>query len=70
MSEVRVVTSDFVNLQVSTSKNDVSFGEKRFPKDITVGNLKVGGFFVIYIKLNNRPKLLNYVGFFSRLNWN
>lgn len=59
MGEVKVITSDFVNLQVSTSKNDVSFGEKRFPKDITVADLKVGGFqfLPIQAKLNIGTKL-------------
>lgn len=41
MADYRVVTSDFVNLHVTTSKNDVSFNEKRFPKDITIKDLKV-----------------------------
>ncbi|XP_066245393.1 tubulin-folding cofactor B-like [Euwallacea similis] len=40
MGDIKVVTSDFVNLQISTSKNDICFGEKRFPKDITVSDLK------------------------------
>ncbi|KAK9881935.1 hypothetical protein WA026_018129 [Henosepilachna vigintioctopunctata] len=40
MGDYKVVTSDFVNLQISTSKNDISFAEKRFPKDITIVDLK------------------------------
>ncbi|CAG9772113.1 unnamed protein product [Ceutorhynchus assimilis] len=40
MGDMKVITSDFVNLQISTSKNDISFNEKRFPKDITIGDLK------------------------------
>ncbi|CAG9861626.1 unnamed protein product [Phyllotreta striolata] len=40
MADYKVITSDFVNLQISTSKNDISFNEKRFPKDITITNLK------------------------------
>uniref|UniRef100_A0A6P7H015 Tubulin-folding cofactor B-like n=1 Tax=Diabrotica virgifera virgifera TaxID=50390 RepID=A0A6P7H015_DIAVI len=41
MADFKVVTSDFVNLQISTSKDDLSFNEKRFPKDITISDLKV-----------------------------
>ena len=41
MADYKVLTSDFVNLHVTTSKNDVSFNEKRFPKDITISDLKV-----------------------------
>lgn len=44
MGDFKVITSDFVNLQISTSKNDISFAEKRFPKSLTVGELKVCGF--------------------------
>ncbi|XP_060526801.1 tubulin-folding cofactor B [Cylas formicarius] len=40
MGDIQVLTSDFVNLQISTSKNDISFGERRFPKDITISELK------------------------------
>uniref|UniRef100_A0A6P7GVT6 Tubulin-folding cofactor B n=1 Tax=Diabrotica virgifera virgifera TaxID=50390 RepID=A0A6P7GVT6_DIAVI len=41
MADFKVVTSDFVNLQISTSKDDLSFNEKRFPKDISISDLKV-----------------------------
>lgn len=41
MADYRVITSDFVNLHISTSKDDISFSEKRFMKDITVSDLKV-----------------------------
>jgi len=40
MSEFKVVTSDFVTVQISTSKDDLSFSEKRFAKDITISDLK------------------------------
>lgn len=42
MADIKVITSDFANLQISTSKMDISFGEKRFPKDLTISDLKVG----------------------------
>ncbi|CAG9815288.1 unnamed protein product [Phaedon cochleariae] len=41
MTDFKVVTSDFLNLQISTSKNDISFNEKRFPKDLIISDLKV-----------------------------
>ncbi|EEZ98061.1 tubulin-folding cofactor B [Tribolium castaneum] len=40
MADFKVITSDFVRLHISTSKDDVSFEEKRFPKDITISDLK------------------------------
>ncbi|KAK4881609.1 hypothetical protein RN001_004928 [Aquatica leii] len=40
MADYRVVTSDFVNLHISTSNDESSFNEKRFPKDITISELK------------------------------
>jgi len=40
MADFKVITSDFVTLQISTSGDDISFNEKRFPKDITVSDLK------------------------------
>lgn len=40
MADYKVITSDFVNLQISTSGHDLSFNERRFPKDITISNLK------------------------------
>ncbi|XP_017776441.1 PREDICTED: tubulin-folding cofactor B-like [Nicrophorus vespilloides] len=41
MADFKIITSDFVNVQISTSKDDISlFNEKRFPKDITVLDLK------------------------------
>jgi len=40
MGDIKVITSDFVNLQISTSKDDISFGEKRFPKDLTISDFK------------------------------
>ncbi|KRT80484.1 hypothetical protein AMK59_7011, partial [Oryctes borbonicus] len=40
MADYKVITSDFVNLHISTSKDDMSFSEKRFPKDITITDLK------------------------------
>ncbi|KAF7268843.1 tubulin-binding cofactor B [Rhynchophorus ferrugineus] len=40
MGDITVITSDFLNLQISTSKNDISFGEKRFPKNLTISDLK------------------------------
>lgn len=42
MADIKVITSDFVNLHISTSKNEILFSEKRFPKDINVSDLKVG----------------------------
>lgn len=47
MSEYKVVTQDYVNVQISTSKDDISFNEKRFQKGISVIDLKV---FVMHIK--------------------
>lgn len=41
MADYKVVTSDFVNVHISTSKDDISFSEKRFSKDITIAGLKV-----------------------------
>lgn len=41
MADFKIVTSEFLNLQISTSKDDLSFNEKRFPKDITISDLKV-----------------------------
>lgn len=41
MAEFKVITSDFINLQISTSKDDISFSEKRFPKDLSITDLKV-----------------------------
>lgn len=46
MADYTVITSDFANLFISTSKDDISFSEKRFPKNITVSDLKV-----LYTKL-------------------
>ncbi|XP_050296225.1 tubulin-folding cofactor B [Anthonomus grandis grandis] len=40
MGDVKVITSDFVHVQISTSVNHATFGEKRFPKDITISELK------------------------------
>lgn len=40
MADLTVVTSDFVKLHISTSKDDISFNEKRFAKDISISNLK------------------------------
>lgn len=40
MSEYKVVTQDYVNVQISTSKDDISFNEKRFQKGISVIDLK------------------------------
>lgn len=42
MADFKVITSDFVNLHISTSKDEISFSEKRFPKDLTISDLKVG----------------------------
>lgn len=47
MADIRVITSDFVNLQISTSKDKISFVEKRFPKDISVAELKVCAIFIM-----------------------
>lgn len=41
MADYKVITPDFINVHISTSKDDISFSEKRFPKNITVGDLKV-----------------------------
>lgn len=41
MADFQVITADFLNLHISTSKDDISFSEKRFAKDITVSDLKV-----------------------------
>ncbi|XP_056630869.1 tubulin-folding cofactor B [Diorhabda sublineata] len=35
-----VISSDFVNVHISTSKDDISFNEKRFSKDLTISDLK------------------------------
>lgn len=40
MSEYQVITQDYVNVQISTSKDDISFNEKRFPKSLTIMALK------------------------------
>lgn len=40
MSEYKVITQDYVNVQISTSKDDICFNEKRFQKGITIINLK------------------------------
>ncbi|ENN71732.1 hypothetical protein HUJ04_006219 [Dendroctonus ponderosae] len=40
MADIKVITSDFANLQISTPKMDISFGDKRFPKDLTISDLK------------------------------
>lgn len=41
MADYTVITPDFVNVYISTSKDDISFSEKRFPKNITIADLKV-----------------------------
>lgn len=41
MADYTVITPDFVNVYISTSKDDLLFSEKRFPKNITVADLKV-----------------------------
>ncbi|RZC36572.1 tubulin-folding cofactor B [Asbolus verrucosus] len=40
MTDFKVITPDFVKLHISTSKDDISFNEKRFPKDLTISDLK------------------------------
>ncbi|KAJ8920502.1 hypothetical protein NQ315_005371 [Exocentrus adspersus] len=40
MADFKVITSDFVNLHISTSKDDISFSEKRFPKSLNIADLK------------------------------
>ncbi|CAH0553956.1 unnamed protein product [Brassicogethes aeneus] len=40
MADFKVVTADYVKVQISTSKNDLGDVEKRFPKDITILQLK------------------------------
>ncbi|KAF2901053.1 hypothetical protein ILUMI_05109 [Ignelater luminosus] len=40
MADYTVITSDFINVFISTSNDDISFGEKRFPKDLTISDLK------------------------------
>lgn len=40
MADFKVVTSGYLTVQISTSKADISFNERRFPKDITVSELK------------------------------
>ncbi|XP_018328178.1 tubulin-folding cofactor B [Agrilus planipennis] len=40
MADYKVVTSDFLNVQISTSKDDFIHNERRFTKDITVRDLK------------------------------
>ncbi|XP_019877381.2 tubulin-folding cofactor B [Aethina tumida] len=40
MADFKVVTSDFVKVQISTSKNDLCDLERRFPKDLTINQLK------------------------------
>ena len=41
MADFKVVTPDFLKVYISTSKDDISFNEKRFPKDLTISDLKV-----------------------------
>lgn len=41
MEDFKVLTAGYLNVHISTSKNDISFNERRFPKDITVSELKV-----------------------------
>lgn len=48
MADIRIITSDFVNLQISTSKDKISFVEKRFPKDVSIAELKVCEIYTIY----------------------
>ncbi|KAJ8945703.1 hypothetical protein NQ318_012422 [Aromia moschata] len=40
MADYKIITADFVNLHISTSKDDILFSEKRFPKDISISDLK------------------------------
>jgi tubulin-folding cofactor B len=40
MADFKVITSDFVKVHISTSKDDISFNEKRFPKDLAISDLK------------------------------
>lgn len=41
MSEYKVITSDFVKVNVSNSQNDVISFERKFDKGITILDLKV-----------------------------
>ncbi|KAF5295968.1 hypothetical protein FQA39_LY12740 [Lamprigera yunnana] len=40
MADYKVVSSDFVNLHITTSTDESSFSEKRFAKDISIIDLK------------------------------
>lgn len=41
MEEFKVITQDYVNVQISTSKDSVPITEKRFQRGIKVMELKV-----------------------------
>ncbi|XP_023021628.1 tubulin-binding cofactor B [Leptinotarsa decemlineata] len=41
MTNFKVITADFINCHISTSKGDSVYSEKRFPKDLTISDLKV-----------------------------
>lgn len=41
MSEYKIISSDFVKVNVSNSQNDVISFERRFDKSITISELKV-----------------------------
>jgi hypothetical protein len=60
MADFKVITSDFVKVHISTSKDDISFNEKRFPKDLAISDLKV----------NVGLLLSKFVNLYSRPNWN
>lgn len=54
MSEYKVITQDYVNVQISTSKDDICFNEKRFQKGITIMNLKVFYFSRLCVQYENK----------------
>lgn len=41
MEQYKVVTQDYVNIQISTSKDNVPLNEKRYQKGIKIMELKV-----------------------------
>lgn len=41
MEEFKVITQDYVNIQISTSKDSMPLNEKRFQKGIKIMELKV-----------------------------
>lgn len=63
MEEFKVITQDYVNVQISTSKDSVPITEKRFQRGIKVMELKVKSNAFYSIKVVNEK-------FIFRTNWN